>query len=81
MGCWQLTNELCDGANCTETPNVAEEVTMPDRRFALFLLLAAGLAVAGVRCGAPGVSAKDGDARTSAALAAGRHVFVAADGA
>ena len=54
---------------------------MPDRRFALFLLLAAGLAVAGVRCGAPGVSAKDGDARTSAALAAGRHVFVAADGA
>jgi pimeloyl-ACP methyl ester carboxylesterase len=54
---------------------------MLNRRFALSSFLAAALAVANVGYGAPEVSAKDEEMGTTDGLAAGRHVFVAADGA
>jgi len=54
---------------------------MLNRRFALSSFLAAALAVANVGYGSPEVSAKDEEMGTTDGLAAGRHVFVAADGA
>ena len=54
---------------------------MPNGRSGLSLLLAVALAIAGAGCGAPEFDAKDGGSGITAGLAAGRHVFVAADGA